>query len=85
MPATFDDVIAQVNGLTDVDTGLSAVIDTDVALLTDLKTRLDAALAAGTLDPAKVQAVSDALGSHINNLAGNKQRLIDAVTANTPA
>lgn len=65
--ATLDDLVAQVNDLGTVEDGV-------VALLTDIKARLDAAGA----DPAKLQALSDAL-------AAQKQKLADAVSANTPA
>jgi len=68
--ALLDDIVAKVSALTTVD-------DSVVALLTDLKTKLDAAIAAGG-DPAKLQAISDALGTQT-------QRLSDAVTTNTPA
>src|SRR4029450_11366032 len=68
--ATLDDVVAKVQALTTVD-------DSVVALLTDLKAKLDAAISAGA-DPAKLQALSDALGAQT-------QRLSDAVTTNTPA
>jgi hypothetical protein len=68
--ATLDDVVTKV-------TALGTVEDSVVALLTDLKAKLDAAIAAGA-DPAKLQALSDALGAQT-------QRLSDAVTANTPA
>lgn len=68
--ATLDDVVAKVAALTTVD-------DSVVALLGDLKTKLDAAIAGGA-DPAKLQALSDALGAQT-------QRLSDAVTVNTPA
>lgn len=70
MMSTLDDVIAKV-------TALGTVEDSVVALLTDLKAKLDAAIAAGA-DPVKLQALSDALGAQT-------QRLSDAVTANTPA
>jgi hypothetical protein len=68
--ATLDDVVAKVAALTTVD-------DSVVALLGDLKTKLDAAISSGA-DPAKLQALSDALGAQT-------QRLSDAVTTNTPA
>lgn len=68
--ALLDDIVAKISALTTVDDGV-------VALLTDLKTKLDAAIAAGG-DPAKLQAISDALGAQT-------QRLSDAVTVNTPA
>ena len=69
MAKTLDDLVAQVAALTTVD-------DSVVALLTDIKARLDAAIASG--DPTKIQALSDAL-------AAQTQRLADAVVANTPA
>jgi hypothetical protein len=65
--ATLDDVVAKV-------TNLGTVEDSIVALLVDLKAKLDAA---GT-DPVKLQALSDALSAQT-------QKLADAVTANTPA
>jgi transcriptional regulator of acetoin/glycerol metabolism len=54
---------------------LTTVDDSVVALLGDLKTKLDQAIANGA-DPAKLQALSDALGAQT-------QRLSDAVTTNT--
>jgi hypothetical protein len=68
--ALLDDIVSKVAALTTVD-------DSVVALLTDLKTKLDAAIANGA-DPVKLQAISDALGQQT-------QRLSDAVTVNTPA
>lgn len=67
--ATLDDIVTKVTGLTTVTDGV-------VTLLTDLKTKLDAAINAGA-DPAKLQALSDALGQQT-------QRLADAVAVNTP-
>jgi hypothetical protein len=52
--ATLDDVVAAV-------AAEDTVIDSAIALLTGLKAALDAAIASG--DPAKVQAVSDAIGA----------------------
>lgn len=66
--ATLDDLVSKVQALTTVDESV-------VALLTDLKTKLDAAIASG--DPAKLQQLSDALDAQT-------QKLSDAVTANTP-
>lgn len=68
--ATLDDVVVKVTALTTVD-------DSVVALLGDLKTKLDAAIAAGG-NPAQLQALSDALGAQTDRLSA-------AVTANTPA
>jgi hypothetical protein len=68
--ATLDDIVQKVQALTTVD-------DSVVTLLGDLKAKLDAAIAGGA-DPAKLQALSDALGQQT-------QRLSDAVTQNTPA
>lgn len=68
MAATLDDVVAKV-------AALSTVEDSVVSLLTSIKAQLDAAIASG--DMTKVQAVADALDAQ-------KQKLADAVTANTP-
>lgn len=66
--ALLDDVIQKVTKLTEVD-------DSVVALLNELKAKLDDAIASN--DPAKLQAVSDALGAQTDRLAA-------AVAANTP-
>jgi len=66
--ATLDDVVAKVAALGTVEGSV-------VALLTDLKTKLDAAIASGA-DPAKLQALSDAIGAQTDKLA-------KAVTDNT--
>ena len=63
----LDDIVAKV-------TDLGTVEDSVIALLTDIKARLDAAIAAG--DPAKLQALSDALDAQ-------KAKLAAAVAANT--
>lgn len=52
------------------------VEESAIALITGLKTELDAAIAAN--DPAALQALSDSLGAE-------KDKLAAAVTANTPA
>lgn len=67
--ATLDDVVAKVSAL-------STVNDSVIALLTDIKAKLDQAIASN--DPAKLQQLSDALDAQ-------KQKLTDAVSANTPA
>jgi uncharacterized protein YoxC len=67
--ATLDDVVSKVNDLGTVEEGV-------VTLLTDIKARLDAAIASN--DPAKLQQLADALDAQ-------KQRLAEAITANTPA
>lgn len=68
--ATLDDVVAKVTALGTVEDGV-------VTLLTDIKAKLDAAIAAGP-DPVKLQALSDAIDAQ-------SQKLAAAVTANTPA
>lgn len=80
---TIDDVIQQVTGLTDVDAGMDIVLQQIIDQDTDLKKRLDAAIAGN--DPAKLQQVSDALGKAISDRTRQKQAVIDAVTLNTPA
>ena len=69
MGPTLDDVKQKV-------TEQTTVISSAVTLLTDLRTKLDAAIATGNM--AKVQEISDALGANTNALA-------DAITANTPS
>jgi len=68
--ATMSDVLAKVSALKTVE-------DSVVALLGDLKGRLDAAIAAGS-DPAALQALSADIGAQT-------QKLADAVVVNTPA
>ncbi len=68
--ATLDDLVAKV-------AAISTVEDSVIALLTDIKARLDAAIAGGA-DPVKLQALSDAIDAQT-------AKLTDAVTANTPA
>lgn len=70
MSVTLNDIVTKVQALTTVD-------DSVVALLTDLKNKLDQAIAGGA-DQATLQEISDALGSQTDRLAA-------AVTANTPA
>jgi hypothetical protein len=65
--ATLDDVVAKV-------TDIGTVEDSVITLLTSIKAQLDAA----GQDPAKLQALSDALDAQ-------KAKLTAAVTANTPA
>ncbi len=65
--ATLDDLVTKVTALSDVEDGV-------IALLNDIKTRLDAA----GQDPAKLQALSDAIDAQSAKLAA-------AVAANTPA
>lgn len=65
--ATLDDVVAKVAALDTVE-------DSVVALLRDIKAKLDAAGA----DPAKLRQLSDALDAQ-------SKKLSDAVVENTPA
>lgn len=69
MAATLDDVKAAV-------TAQGTVIQSAITLLTDLKTKLDQAIASGDMN--KVQEIATALESQ-------RQQLADAVVANTPA
>jgi hypothetical protein len=69
-------IMSVLDTLNDAVARNKTVTDSAVTLLQGLKQRLDAAIASG--DPAKVQALSDALGAETSTLA-------DAVTANTPA
>jgi hypothetical protein len=71
--ATIDDVLA---GVTELDT----LEDSLIALTTNIKALLDAALANTTV-PAEVQAKIDAVFAQVE---ANKVQVADAVTANTP-
>lgn len=65
--------------LSDVKAAVAAektVVQSAITLLTELKTKLDAAIASG--DPAEIQAVVDEIGAQTNDLATN-------VALNTPA
>lgn len=68
MAATLDDVVQKV-------TQQGTVIQSAVTLLTELKTKLDEAIASGTMQ--RVQEISDQLDTQ-------RQQLADAVQANTP-
>lgn len=68
MAVTLDDVKAAV-------TAESTVIQSAVTLLTELKAKLDEAIASGNM--AKVKEIADAVGK-------NTQDLATAVQANTP-
>lgn len=67
--SALDDLEAKV-------TAQETVEDSAITLLQTIKAELDAAIAAG--DTARIQALSDKIGS-------DTQKLADAVTANTPA
>ena len=67
--ATLDDVVAAV-------AAEDTVIDSVVTLLTDIKAKLDAAIAGN--NPAALQALSD-------DIAAQTKKMADAVVANTPA
>lgn len=84
------DIKAQVDVLTTKVTTEETAIDGVVTLLNgltaiiaDLRSQLAAAIAAN--DPAAIQAVADALGALGTKVDADKQKLGDAVTANTPA
>ena len=69
MAATLDDILVKVAAEKTAD-------DSIIALLVEVKTKLNAAIATGDL--AKIQAVADALDSE-------QAKIIAAVKANTPA
>lgn len=70
MGADFGPIHAQLVNMTEVDTAI-------VALLDDVKGKLDAALAAGA-DPAEIQAIADSIGAQ-------KDVLASAIVRDTPA
>ena len=69
MAATLDDLLTKVAAEKTVD-------DSIIALLVDVKAKLDAAIASGDL--TKIQAIADALDAE-------QQKIVAAVVANTPA
>ena len=69
----------QLDALTAEVTAVETVEESAIALITGLKTKLDAAIAAQpTDDGAALTALSASLDTE-------KQKLADAITANTPA
>lgn len=68
--ASLDDIVTKVTALGTVESSV-------VALLADIKAKLDAAIASGA-DPVKLQALSDAIDAQSAALSA-------AVVANTPA
>ncbi len=88
--ATLADIQAQntalIAAVKDEDTVIDSatvLIEGQVKSLADLKTQLDAAIAANT--PAALQAVSDSIGSTITDITAKKTALAAAVAAGTPA
>lgn len=73
---------ADVESETDVVTSVKTLLEGQNTLLVDLRQQLADAIAAG--DPAKLQAVLDALDTITTTNATNKQATVDAVLANTP-
>lgn len=69
-------IMADLSGLEAQVTQVQSVDQSAITLLNGLKAQLDAAIASN--DPAKLQALSDSLGSSTSALAA-------AVAANTPA
>lgn len=80
----ISDIATQVHTLTDVTTGMGVAVDAIVAQETDIKAKLDAAIAAGA-DPVALAAISAELGSATSTLATEKDKIIASTVANTPA
>lgn len=79
----MDAANASIQKNTDLDDSIIAMLTAETQQIKDLKAALDAAIAAG--DPAKLQAVSDAMDALIAKSDAEAQKKADAVTANTPA
>ncbi len=77
----MDAANASIQKNTDLDDSIIAMLTAETQQIKDLKAALDAA---GT-DPAKLQAVSDAMDALIAKSDAEAQKKADAVTANTPA
>jgi len=77
----MDAANASIQKNTDLDDSIIAMLTAETQQIKDLKAALDAA---GT-DPAKLQAVSDAMDALIAKSDAEVQKKADAVTANTPA
>lgn len=69
-----DKIMTALTDLRDKVEANTTVIESAIALIQGLKTKLDEAIASG--DPAQIQALSDSLGAET-------QKLADAVAANT--
>lgn len=74
----------QVKADTDLDNAIAKVVTDQRATISDLKSQLDAAIAAGN-DPAALQALSDTMDQILSLDTSNAKVVSDAVTANTSA
>jgi hypothetical protein len=83
MSQQLNDLIREVQESRTVEEGLAQVVDQSVALLGDLKSRLDAAIASG--DAEQLAALAAELDAQQQAMSAKKDELIAAVTANTPA
>ena len=76
--------LAKVTSDTDIDNAVAKVVTAQNATITDLKTQLTAAIAAGN-DPVKLQALSDTMDAILKTDTSNSTLVAAAVTAGTPA
>lgn len=79
--AKAQQILTKATANTDALTSIAGVIDDQKALIADLKSQLDAAIASG--DPVATQAASDALDQGIAAL--DAQAAAEAALAGTPA
>lgn len=77
-------VMASVAAETDIDTSIVTLVTGMSATVASLRQELADAIAAGA-DPAALQTVVDGLGVMQTSIDANKQKIADAVAANTPA
>jgi chromosome segregation ATPase len=81
LQAKMDAANASIQKNTDLDDSIIAMLTAETQQIKDLKAALDAA---GT-DPAKLQALGEAMDALIAKSDAEAQKKADAVTANTPA
>jgi len=82
--AKADAALAQITAERDLDNAVAAVVNKQVADITDLKAQLAAAIAAGN-DPVALQKLSDTIDALLAADTANAKIVTDAVTAGTPA
>lgn len=81
MADTLDDVINDIQTMSTVEEGVAAVVDQSIALLDDIKAKLDA----GGLDATKLAAIRSSIASNTAALAAKKDEIAAAVVRDTPA
>lgn len=81
---TTQEVLDQVRAQTTILDGLKIAADNDVALLRELKSKLDAAISSGA-DAETLQQISDEIAAQASQIQARTDDLNNAVVENTPA